>query len=91
MAKRARKQNPKGSFNDMVIELQDYRRKKLQILPRNINQEDYLDMLANSNKHIVFATGPAGTGKTMMAVQMGIRKFEEGTVDRIVITTSRKC
>ena len=48
MAKRARKQNPKGSFNDMVIELQDYRRKKLQILPRNINQEDYLDMLENS-------------------------------------------
>ena len=86
MAKRARKQNPKGSFNDMVIELQDYRRKKLQILPRNINQEDYLDMLENSNKHIVFATGPAGTGKTMMAVQMGIRKLEEGTVDRIVIT-----
>ena len=78
MAKRARKQNPKGSFNDMVIELQDYRRKKLQILPRNINQEDYLDMLENSNKHIVFATGPAGTGKTMMAVQMGIRKLEEG-------------
>ena len=69
MAKRARRQNPKGSFNDMVIELQDYRRKKLQILPRNITQEDYLEMLDHSNKHIVFATGPAGTGKTMMAVQ----------------------
>ena len=68
MAKRARTKQPKGSFNDMVIELQDYRRKKLQILPRNINQEDYLEMLENSNKHIVFATGPAGTGKTMMAV-----------------------
>ena len=86
MAKRARKQNPRGTFNDMVIELQDYRRKKLQILPRNINQEDYLDMLENSNKHIVFATGPAGTGKTMMAVQMGIRNLENGDVDRIVIT-----
>ena len=70
----------------MVIELQDYRRKKLQILPRNINQEDYLEMLENSNKHIVFATGPAGTGKTMMAVQMGVRKLEDGEVDRMVIT-----
>lgn len=86
MAKRARKQNPRGTFNDMVIELQDYRRKKLQIIPRNVHQEDYLDMLENPNKHIVFATGPAGTGKTMMAVQMGIRNLENGDVDRIVIT-----
>ena len=86
MAKRARKQNPRGTFNDMVIELQDYRRKKLQIIPRNVHQEDYLDMLENPNKHIVFATGPAGTGKTMMAVQMGIRNLENGDVDRSVIT-----
>ena len=60
----------------MVIELQDYRRKKLQILPRNLHQEDLLDSLNDTQKHIVFATGPAGTGKTMMAVQMGIRKLE---------------
>jgi len=86
MAKRARKQNPRGSFNDMVIELQDYRRKKLQIIPRNLHQEDLLDYLDDASKHIVFATGPAGTGKTMMAVQMGIRKLEEGSVDRLVIT-----
>ena len=86
MAKRARKQNPRGSFNDMVIELQDYRRKKLQIIPRNLHQEDLLEYLEDTSKHIVFATGPAGTGKTMMAVQMGIRKLEEGAVERIVIT-----
>jgi len=86
MAKRARKQNPKGSFNEMVIELQDYRRKKLQILPRNVHQEDYLEMLQDPSRHVIFATGPAGTGKTMMAVQMGIRSLEDGTVDRIVIT-----
>ena len=86
MAKRARKQNPRGSFNDMVIELQDYRRKKLQILPRNLHQEDFLDSLTDASKHIVFATGPAGTGKTMMAVQSGVQKLEAGEVDRIVIT-----
>ncbi len=86
MAKRARKQNPRGSFNDMVIELQDYRRKKLQIIPRNLHQEDLLDYLDDTSKHIVFATGPAGTGKTMMAVQMGIQKLEEGAVERLVIT-----
>ena len=86
MAKRARKQNPRGSFNDMVIELQDYRRKKLQILPRNLDQEDFLDSLTDASKHIVFATGPSGTGKTMMAVQSGVQKLEAGEVDRIIIT-----
>ena len=86
MAKRARQNKPKGSFNEMVIELQDYRRKKLQILPRNVHQEDYLEMLQDPSRHVIFATGPAGTGKTMMAVQMGIRSLEDGTVDRIVIT-----
>mgnify|MGYP001573774702 FL=1 len=70
----------------MVIELQDYRRKKLQILPRNLHQEDLLEHLDSNSKHIVFATGPAGTGKTMLAVQMGIRKLEDNEVDRIVIT-----
>jgi len=69
-----------------VIELQDYRRKKLQILPRNLHQEDLLEHLDSNSKHIVFATGPAGTGKTMLAVQMGIRKLEDNEVDRIVIT-----
>lgn len=86
MAKRARQNKPKGSFNEMVIELQDYRRKKLQILPRNVHQEDYLEMLEDPSRHVIFATGPAGTGKTMMAVQMGIRSLEDGKVDRIVIT-----
>ena len=70
----------------MVIELQDYRRKKLQILPRNLHQEDFLDSLTDASKHIVFATGPAGTGKTMMAVQSGVQKLEAGEVDRIIIT-----
>ena len=70
----------------MVIELQDYRRKKLQILPRNLHQEDFLEYLNDTSKHIVFATGPAGTGKTMMAVQAGMSKLEDGTVDRIIIT-----
>ena len=86
MARRARKQNNKGSFNDMVVELQNYRKKKITILPRNVHQEDYIDLLTDSQKSIVFATGPAGTGKTMLAVQMGISKFESGEIKRIVIT-----
>jgi phosphate starvation-inducible protein PhoH and related proteins len=51
-----------------------------------LHQEDLLEHLDSNSKHIVFATGPAGTGKTMLAVQMGIRKLEDNEVDRIVIT-----
>lgn len=87
MAKRARKQNSKSSnFNDMVVELQTYRKKKITILPRNVHQEDYIELLNDPRKSIVFATGPAGTGKTMLAVQMGIQKFDNGEISKIVIT-----
>lgn len=86
MARRARKQNSKTSFNNMVVELQTYRKKKITILPRNVHQEDYIDILSDSQIPIAFATGPAGTGKTMLAVQMGIQKFESGEINRIVIT-----
>lgn len=70
----------------MVVELKNYQRKKITILPRNVNQEDYIDLLTDHKKSIVFATGPAGTGKTMLAVQMGIKMFDEGKVKKIVIT-----
>lgn len=86
MAKRARKQNSKTPFNNMVVNLKDYQRKKITILPRNVHQEDYIDLLTDNQKSIVFATGPAGTGKTMLAVQMGIKMFDEGKVKKIVIT-----
>ena len=86
MARRARKQNSKSSFNDMVVELKNYQKKKITILPRNVHQEDYIELLTDHQKSIVFATGPAGTGKTMLAVQMGISKFESGEISKIVVT-----
>jgi phosphate starvation-inducible PhoH-like protein len=85
---RARKQNSnnKGTFNEMVVDLNNYRKKKIEVLPRNVHQEDYIDLLTDPQKSIVFATGPAGTGKTMLAVKMGMQKFDRGEIDRIVVT-----
>ena len=56
------------------------------ILPRNVAQEDYLYQLANPDTNIVFAIGPAGTGKTLLCTQMGIKAFMEREVKKIVIT-----
>ena len=37
------------------------RSKEVRIVPRNFKQDDLLELLQDDTKHIVFATGPAGT------------------------------
>jgi len=77
-------------YNDSqnVVELNSYFKKKQQvsILPRNTSQEYYLELLKNPKKHIIFAIGPAGTGKTMLGVQWAIKQLKEGVIERIIIT-----
>ena len=63
-----------------------YRKKTPTILPRNVAQEDYLYQLADPSTNIVFAVGPAGTGKTLLCTQMGIKAYMEREVSKIVIT-----
>lgn len=74
--------------NNEPIQLDAYRKRQKQVvvLPRNVTQEDYIDLLDNDTKNIVFAIGPAGTGKTMLAVQMAIRALKAGECDKIVVT-----
>jgi phosphate starvation-inducible PhoH-like protein len=62
------------------------KRKRVQIYPKNLSQESYLLKLNDPNKMIVFAIGPAGTGKTMLAVQWAIDQLKYGDIDKIVIT-----
>lgn len=74
--------------NNEPIQLDAYRKRQKQVvvLPRNVTQEDYIELLDNDTKNIVFAIGPAGTGKTMLAVQMAIRALKAGECDKIVVT-----
>jgi phosphate starvation-inducible PhoH-like protein len=62
------------------------KRKRVQIYPKNLSQESYLLKLNDPNKMIVFAIGPAGTGKTMLAVQWAIDQLKYGDIDKIIIT-----
>ena len=85
------KQRVKKRFTSEVniIDFQPYlpaKKQRVTLYPRNSNQETYIQKLQDSAKSIVFAIGPAGTGKTMLAVQHGIKLFQEGVVDKIVIT-----
>ena len=54
------------------------------ILPRSPNQKLYVEALAQHE--LVFGTGPAGTGKTYLAVAAGAAALTRGEVDRIILS-----
>jgi phosphate starvation-inducible protein PhoH len=62
------------------------KQKQVTLTPRNLAQENYLFKLLDETKNIVFALGPAGTGKTLLACQTAVKLFQEGKVDKIVVT-----
>jgi phosphate starvation-inducible protein PhoH and related proteins len=68
------------------INLKRKRSKEVTITPRNLKQRYLLSLLENPNKHINFAIGPAGTGKTLISTLFAIKKFREGEIKKIVIT-----
>lgn len=54
------------------------------ISPKTLNQRDYIEALKRSD--MVFAVGPAGTGKTYLAVAMAVAFLSERKVRRIILT-----
>ena len=74
-----------AAYNN-IVNINSHKSKRINITPKNFSQEIYLKMLDMENKHIVFAIGPAGTGKTMIAVQWAINEFKDKLCDKIVIT-----
>ena len=72
-----------------VIGIDNYvqkRTKSVILLPKTLKQEEYIDYLTDPSKNIVFATGPAGTGKTMLAVMAALKAYKARAVDKIVVT-----
>jgi phosphate starvation-inducible PhoH-like protein len=55
-------------------------------VPRNLHQEDYLALLEDPSKHIIFALGPAGTGKTIMAAMYATRELKAGKINKVIVT-----
>ncbi len=54
------------------------------VKPKTVGQKQYVDQIRN--KMIVFGIGPAGTGKTYLAMAMAIQAFKNGEVGRIILT-----
>ena len=67
-----------------LSDLPAIRTKRGAIGPRSPGQATYMDMLARHE--MVFALGPAGTGKTYLAVAQAVSMLTTGKVDRIVLS-----
>ncbi len=60
------------------------RTRKKTIVPRSATQVRYMEALAKDD--IIFALGPAGTGKTYVAVAQAVQQLIGGSVDRLILS-----
>jgi phosphate starvation-inducible PhoH-like protein len=78
------KENPESDLKSVFSEviLTTVRGKK--VFPKTIKQKEYVKAIENSD--LVFGLGPAGTGKTYLAVALAIVALREKSVSRIILT-----
>ena len=62
----------------------DLKTKKKLISPRNYSQKDFIESLINYD--LTFGVGPAGTGKTYVAIAVAVSMFLKGQVDKVILT-----
>lgn len=81
-------QEPQQTQFKQPIQIDTYRKqpRRVHLTPKTLSQENYIELLDSQEKLIVFATGPAGTGKTMMAVLAALKAYQNGECSKIVIT-----
>lgn len=89
MSKKALKENKRSTRSQNVVPITEaisYQKPKaITIIPRTLNQEKLVLALKDNNQHIVVATGPAGTGKTYLAVLRAVQALRNGECKRIVL------
>ena len=62
------------------------RQRPIELIPKTRNQENLILNLLNSDQSIVVAVGPAGTGKTYLAMLAAVKAFRSGEAKRIILT-----
>lgn len=60
--------------------------RRIELIPRTRNQEKLVLALQDPDQHIVVTVGPAGTGKTYLAMQAAVKALKQGDCDRLVLT-----
>jgi phosphate starvation-inducible PhoH-like protein len=59
-------------------------RNRARVMPKTPNQKAYLEAMRAND--VVFAIGPAGTGKTYLAMAMAVAQLLKGKYERIIVT-----
>ncbi|MBK5219047.1 MAG: PhoH family protein [Thermoleophilia bacterium] len=72
-------ESPAAILDDVV-----WRHRNTKVAPKTLNQKRYVDSIRRST--ITFGIGPAGTGKTFLAVAMAAAALTERKVQRIILT-----
>ncbi|MET0189876.1 MAG: PhoH family protein, partial [Pseudonocardia sediminis] len=67
-----------------VLSLDILSRRGKTIRPKTLNQKRYVDSIDSNT--IVFGVGPAGTGKTYLAMAKAVQALQAKTVNRIILT-----
>ena len=62
------------------------KRRSVSLVPRTRNQERLIMALQDADQHIVVTVGPAGTGKTYLAMLAAVKAFRSGEAKRIILT-----
>ena len=70
---------PAEMLNDVV-----WHNRNTRVVPKTVNQKIYVDSIRENT--VTFGIGPAGTGKTFLAVAMAAASLIEGEVQRIILT-----
>ena len=61
-------------------------KKSIELIPQTVNQEKYIIALTDPETDIVVVSGPAGTGKTYLAMLAAIQAMKSGQCDKILLT-----
>jgi len=67
-----------------ILEDVIWRHRGTKVAPKTLNQKRYVDSIRNHT--ITFGIGPAGTGKTFLAVAMAVAALDAREVNRIILT-----
>uniref|UniRef100_UPI0040570354 PhoH family protein n=1 Tax=Candidatus Electronema sp. TaxID=2698783 RepID=UPI0040570354 len=76
--------SPVASLEEIFLEKVCITSKKRIISPKTLNQKNYIEAVRRND--IVFGIGPAGTGKTYLAVAMAVAALTSEQVQRIILT-----
>lgn len=82
----AAKQQKQDEMNKFINFKEAQAQRHIELVPKSRGQEHYICSLLDPKQDIVVVYGPAGTGKTYIAMQAAIKQLKMGACERIILT-----